>query len=361
MALSSYPHLQLNKFDKNVRLRTAFTVGLFACTFLVTDKCFSQSSNPVVARIEREDIRQQDLDESLASQIYSLEQQLFALRMAALDNLITTKTLETEAAHQQLTINELKNRWMSGPTYVDPAQVNDLYYKNRQAFALMNPDEAKEKIRLDLESQIKLKRYREKLEASRQKLQFEVFLPQPRLHIAPSLSDSAAVKGPANAKVVITEFSDFQCPYCKEAQANLNKILIRYQQQVRLEFRHLPLEIHPLAQASARAAYCAGRQNSFWAFHDALFEATELSDDKIKDFAHLLHLNEDQFGSCSASDESQRAIDRDIQEARRLGIDGTPTFLVNGRLVKGANLDELEKAILAELGSSPIKTSTSPK
>lgn len=355
MTLSSYPHTCLSVINYFCR---AFAITML--TFLVSGVSSGQNNNPVVARVEQQDIRQQDLDELLASQIYALEQQMFALRMAALNNLIITKILESEAARQNLTIDELKNKWMSGPVTVDPAQVDDLYYKNRQAFALMNPDEAREKIRLDLETQIKLKRYRNQLESLRKKLPVEVVMSQPRLRI--TSTSTSSIKGPEDARVVITEFSDFQCPYCKEVQPNLAQILQRYPKQVRLEFKHLPLEIHPLAQTFARAAYCAGKQNAFWAFHDASFATSELSRERITDLVRLLKLDEDSFGDCLTSQESQTAISRDVQEARRLGIEGTPTFLINGKLFQGAlSFDDFDKAILSEIGSSPVKTSTSPK
>ncbi len=82
----------------------------------------------------------------------------------------------------------------------------------------------------------------------------------------------AQVKGEKNAKVTIIEYSDFQCPFCQRSFTTMNQILSDYKGQVRLAYKHLPIQsIHPNAQIAAEAAECAGEQNKFWEYHDTLF------------------------------------------------------------------------------------------
>ena len=353
---SSTPH---NNKKKPILASQLFPIvsSIFVGLCAVTGN--AQSPQTVVAKVEDEVITQQEVDDTTSGQIYSLQQQLFALRKAALTNLITKKILQREAARQTLSVDDLKNRWMSGPVAADQRQVNELYLKNRAAFGLMSVDEAKEKLRLDLESQVRLKRYRDALTALRQNVRIDVLLEEPRLSVSKN-ANSTAVKGPANAKVVITEFSDFQCPYCKEVQSNIERVLKAYGDQVRLEFKSLPIEAHQFAFTAAQASYCAGKQGYFWQVHDALFAATEPSHSTIGEIVSDLKLNTEKFEKCLSSTESYAAVMNDVEEARRLGIEGTPTFIINGKPLRGAaSFEEFSDVIEHELTNAQIKSSTS--
>ena len=335
----------------------------FLVVFAYVLSCFStthgQSSQVIAAKVGEQTITQQEVDDSVSGQVHALQQQLFALRKAALNNLISKKLLEQEAARQRLSVDQLKDKWMSGRVVVDAGQVNDLYQKNLPAFGLISSDEAKEKLRLDLEAQTRLKRYRDELVSLRQKTRIDVLMEEPRLAVSRNLNPATAL-GPANAKVVITEFSDFQCPYCKEAQSTLRRVVKQYSSDVRLEFKNFPIETHPLALNAARAAYCAGTQGAFWAVHDALFAAKEPSKRTIREMVRELNLNAEQFDVCWSAKESLTAVTTDLDEGRRLGVEGTPTFIINGKLLRGAaSFEEFSEAIEHELKNAQIKSSTS--
>ncbi|MGH9961012.1 MAG: DsbA family protein, partial [Pyrinomonadaceae bacterium] len=161
------------------------------------------------------------------------------------------------------------------------------------------------------------------------------FLEEPTLAMN-SLSEFGPATGPKNAAVTIVEFSDFECPYCRNSQSTIKELLSQFPQDVRLVFRHLPLQMHAQAFPSAQAAYCAGEQDRFWQYHDALFALNQLSRDSLEKIATDIGLNMDRFNTCLASDASRAAVRKDVEEARRLGINSTPTFIVNGKLVRGA-------------------------
>jgi protein-disulfide isomerase len=359
---SSIPYQFSSRIAHNAISLSIF--GFLFLTVLFPQTLKAQGRETVVAKIGGQEITQSEVDETVSSQIYALEQQLFNLRNTALNNLIARKIIEREAAKEKLAVNQLKSKWMAGEVTIDQAQVNDLYQKNQAAFGLMNPEEAKEKLRLDIEAQTRLKRFREELSALREKTTVEILLEEPRLRVTKS-RDLTASKGPANAKVVITEFSDFQCRYCKEVQATLRKVLEEHSSDVRLDFRNLPLEGHPFALTAARSAYCGGKQGAFWKFHDALFEAEEPTSEKVLDIVRKLGLDVTAFKSCLESSETESAIGADLKEAHRLGLDGTPSFIINGKLLLGvASLDEFNNAILRELKkltSQDLGASTSRK
>ena len=312
----------------------------------------AQSEEKVVATVNGQSIIQRQVDEAAIGQISSLQQQIYAIRKTALDNLIIRRLLENEAQRRKLSVDELKRQIMSGPVEIATAQVEELYQQNASAFALMSPDEAKEKLRLDLEGQLRLRKYREALAQLRKTSQIEWRLEEPRLPSRNNANMNSA-KGPSNARVIVTEYSDFQCLYCKQAQETIRQVLRAYQDDVRLVFKHLPLEIHPLSFQAAQAAFCGGKQGVFWQYHDALFDSDTLSPEVFRSLAKVTGADPEQFQKCLASQESRVAVLDNLSEAQQLGISSTPTFLVNGKVIRGAvSFEEFKEVIERELKNS---------
>ncbi|MCX6746500.1 MAG: DsbA family protein [Candidatus Parcubacteria bacterium] len=154
--------------------------------------------------------------------------------------------------------------------------------------------------------------------------------------------------GPVQANVVIVEFSDFQCPYSKEAYPILKRIRSEYKDAVKIIYRDFPnFNIHPDALNSALAANCAFEQNKFEPYHDLLFENQDnLSLDNLKNLATEIGLEMTQFNQCLDSNKYLAKIQNDLQDGLKFGINGTPTFFINGSLVAGViPYDSLKSAI----------------
>ena len=320
---------------------------------------FGQAADAVLASVNGAEITLKQVDDSIGARIYPLQQQLYAIRKAALENLVTTKLLEAEAKARGVSIEELRRQLTLGEINVTRAQVEEAYAQNASFFASMSPDEARERLRLDLENQARMKYYRAGLEALRKKWSVKVSFAPPTF--VTELDDGISpAKGPTKAVVTIVEFSDFECPYCNEVQRTLKQVLENYGKAVRLVFKHLPLEGHRNSLPAARAAYCAAEQDRFWQFHDALFAARDLSPPAIEEIAANLGLGVEKFRTCLSSEHSRNAIVRDIETARLFRIDSTPSFIVNGKLLKGAlTFAEFQKIIERELGqrASQIQSS----
>lgn len=143
--------------------------------------------------------------------------------------------------------------------------------------------------------------------------------------------------GPADAKVTIVMFSDFQCPFCLKVMPSVREVMARYPTSVRLVYRHLPLTgLHPNAYGAAEASVCADRQQQFWPFLDALFDhQKQLGTELYTETAKQLHLDEAAYSSCLKSGEAKHTIDADVAAADEIGITGTPALLINGRLLAG--------------------------
>jgi protein-disulfide isomerase len=172
-------------------------------------------------------------------------------------------------------------------------------------------------------------------------------------------------RGPADAKVTVIEFSDYQCPFCKRAEPTVQALLQKYPTQVRLVYRHMPLDgLHPRARAAAIAAVCAEQQGKFWEYHDALFQNQQaLSDTDLDKYAADLGLDAGKFKTCRQDPATETRVNTDAAAARQAGLTGTPAFFVNGILISGARpIEDFTRWIdqeLAASGAPPAKTPAS--
>lgn len=319
---------------------------------------FAQTAQTVVATVDGHEITMQQVDETIAAAVLPLQQQLYAIRKVALENVITTRVLEREARAQGVSLDELRRRLTSSEINVTQAQVEEAYTQNAFFFAAMSTDEARERLRLDLETQARMKNYRAGLEELRKKWPVIVSLASPLT--ASELDDRLSpAKGAAKPAVTIVEFSDFECPFCRQVQDTLKQIVELYPNDVRLVFKHLPSAGHRNSLPAARAAYCASEQDRFWQFHDALFGSRNLSAENSNALATGLGLAREKFGECLGAERSRTFVVKDIETAKRYRVDSTPSFLINGKLVKGAlSLAEFQSLIERELSFTRKTSST---
>ena len=145
------------------------------------------------------------------------------------------------------------------------------------------------------------------------------------------------VMGPAEARITLVEFSDFQCPYCSRAMAQIYTTLKAYPNDVRLIFKQYPLvELHPAAAISAAAALAAHQQGKFWQMHDVMFaNRARLSRQSILGWAKDIGLDMLRFMADLDSDAIKKAVLRDQADGDKAGVEGTPTVFVNGQRYNG--------------------------
>lgn len=167
------------------------------------------------------------------------------------------------------------------------------------------------------------------------------------------VSASDPVLGNADAPVTIVEFSDFQCPYCRQfwvdTYPQLKKNYIDTG-KAKLVYRNFPLPFHPEAEPAALAGDCANDQGKFWQFHDIAFTQQQkkeptmttvtstisFSDNDIKQWAQQTGLDMQQFNSCFDSAQHKADVDADTAVGSQSGVSGTPSFFINGQLIIGA-------------------------
>ncbi len=160
-------------------------------------------------------------------------------------------------------------------------------------------------------------------------------------------------RGPANAPVMIVEFSDLQCPHCKEANPTVERLL-NENSNVRFVSQNFPLPSHNWAERAAEYADCVGRasNDAYWKFVDGVFAAQEQitadnADEKLKGIADTAGVNGSDISACAAKPDTQARVEASVQLGKELGVNSTPTLFVNGRPVgvAGNNYDALKQLV----------------
>ncbi len=168
-------------------------------------------------------------------------------------------------------------------------------------------------------------------------------------------------KGPENAKVTIVEYSDFQCPFCSKGYNTIEKqVLTAYGDKVKFYYKHYPLPFHPWAKKGAIAAECAKEQkpDAFWKLYSGLFENQgQITPDNVKEkatgFLEGTGVDMAKWNDCFDNQKSAAKVDAQMQEGSTVGVRGTPGFIVNGRLISGAQpFENFKNVIDDELTSS---------
>ncbi len=163
------------------------------------------------------------------------------------------------------------------------------------------------------------------------------------------------IKGNPEAAVTLVEYSDFQCPACASFHPVLVDLMNEFGDDIRFEYKHFPLPMHPLALPAARAVEAAGQQDAFYEFHDLIFENQKTWSNSpnpnalFVQYAESLGLDIEQFKRQMNSSLLKDRIDSDLQSGRDLGITGTPTFFLNGEKMTITTYDDFYQQIEAAI------------
>lgn len=306
----------------------------------------------VVATVQGQPIAAEELTAALQGELRRLEMQRYQVLKDKLDELIAERILSLEAAQRGVPMPQfLQEEIFAKVPPVSPEQVQAFYEANksriRQPF-----DKVSDHITTYLQQQGREQRRQALVKDLRARYPVTVALRAPRIEVA---TDGEPVLGAATAPVTIVEFSDFQCPYCRQVQGTLKRLLAEYEGKVKLVFRDFPLRnIHPQAQKAAEAAQCAAEQHKFWPYHDKLFTVTNLQIDDLKKYAQELELNMEQFTSCLDSSKYAAAVEEDVQAGQKAGVSATPTFFINGFPLSGAApYERFKEAVETALEQTP--------
>lgn len=334
-----------------MRLTITTARGIVAITFvLVLSPTLAAQPRQPIARIGGEAIYEEDLAPAIEGQLLHLKNQEYELKTKALDQLLSERVLEAEARDKGTTVQALMQQAERDlpPWHIKELEGYYLAQKDRfnQPFEAVSQEV--EKAYILAKRQQARKEY---IESLRRKAGVAILLKRPKPELA---IDPARVRGNPDAPITITEFVDFQCPYCRSVQPVLNQVMEKYKGKVRLGFRDFPLRsIHQQAQEAAEASRCAGEQGRFWQYNDLLFaNQTGLSSGAYREFASSAGLDGGRFQTCVGSGRFKPLIESDLQTAVASGVSATPSFLINDVLLSGwQSVAAFEKVIEAQLSA----------
>jgi protein-disulfide isomerase len=294
------------------------------------------ASHAPVASVNGRIITRDELDQRVRSQLQALEERIYQLRASALHALIGEVLIEQEARRRGITVNDLIAE-IAAKARVEAAEIAAAYERSRSQLVGLPEFEAMEQIRENLARRRRAEAYRSFVEDLRKRAEVQIFLePDARLTVAVD-PGADPIRGPADSPITIIEFADFECPHSRKAQGALQRLLGENPDKVRLVFKHFPLPSHPSAFLAARASLCAQEQGRFWEYHDALFSATPpFSRPDLQVLAERIGLERKRFADCLSSDRHSDRISEHVRSAQAAGVTGTPTFVVNGRIYRGA-------------------------
>lgn len=310
-----------------------------------------------VASIDGIPLTAAELDKHVSEALRRAEKEhserVHGIRREGLEQLVAERLMNLEAGARGITPEELFMQEVVAKVPVpDEAQVRELYETMIRPRYPVAFEDVADRIAAQLQQEARATRGRTFIESLSEKYKVALSLPAPPVERV-EVAATGPSKGPAKAPVTIVAFSDFECPFCSRANAPLEQVVKAYGDKVRVVFRQFPLSFHAKAQKAAEASLCAHDQGKFWDMHDRLFaEQDKLEVDQLKEHARGLGLDGALFDGCLDRGDKAAVVQADLSDGQRAGVEGTPAFFINGRLVSGAQpFEEFAKVIDAELAN----------
>jgi len=309
------------------------------------------SHDPIVARVGSHDFRLSELDQWLKDDWFSGAtadpSEGLELRREGVKGLIDDYLVERAAASAGLSFDAYLDREVARLGPVTDEEIDLFYARNKDR---IQPRESLEGLRPRLRVFLEQDRPAKVVAALREQSLVEIYLAPQRAEI----SEGGASRGPADAIVTLVEFSDYQCPYCRKAEATLDELARLYPAELRIVYRHFPLQNHPRALPAAEAAVCAQNQGKFWEYHRLVFlNQQALTAQDLDTYAEEVGLDLPSFASCLTQEATTLAVMRDAEAGKRAGATATPTFFINGIVLRGAReLEAFRQIIDAEIAHS---------
>ena len=305
----------------------------------------SDRHTQVVATVGTRPITLTEVEQTVALSLYQLEEQRTKLLRESTQHLIEEELLAAEAARVGVTVSDLIERAGESETVAKLAGFPGPIRLTGKSSPFPFVSEEMLRVRRALLVQL------------RRKAEIHVSLSQPELPVLDVSPDDDPWTGTAHAPDTIIEFSDFECPYCKNSVPVLKALLAKYPGKLKLVYRDFPGPNHHQALPAAVAAQCAAEQGRFWDYHDALFtRQAPTTRWNYSSLAKDLGLHQPPFDACLKDNRYRDEVLKDLQDGLKVGVTSTPTFFINGRPLIGArplaDYQEIIDRLLAPSASS---------
>jgi protein-disulfide isomerase len=329
------------------------------CTLIVFPIAFAaglaaqsdQKPNPstVIAEVNGSTVTLGELEQKRGDSLFHPRHQFYKDERKVLDDLIDERLLELQAKRENVTVDELLKRHVTSQIHDPTDQELQVVYELSQ---LDQPFAAVRGTMFTKIRELRINKARAAyIKTLRAEAKVSVTLPEPRAEFA--LDEHTPVRGPRNAPVMVVEFADYQCPYCRQLEPQLEQLKNELGDKMAIAYKDYPLQMHNFAPKMAEAARCAGEQGKYWEFHDFLFKdlkSFEIA--PMKEEARALNLDTAKFDKCVDADAETQLISQDSAQAQNLGVSATPTVFVNGRMLTGVKPDALRQVVQEELAAA---------
>lgn len=313
--------------------------------------CEEADPKKTVAEVYGQKLTEGELNRSLSVDLFQMQKNIYNLKKRKTDEWVEKILLEKEATRKKLTLEQLIEKEVRNKTKPVSQKDIDKFYEQNKERLPGTKEQLAERIKSFLENESRQTTYRNYVDRLKKGARVVYSLPKPE-HPRIELSlTPGPTRGKENAKVKIVEFSDFECPGCAGLVQKLDRVLKKYGGKVSLTFKAYPLSFHKKAVLAHQASLCAHDQGKFWPYHDTLFKnqkALERTD--LEGYAEKLKFDMTKFRQCLDSGEKIAKVQKEISEGDQAGVNATPTFFVNGKIVVGdVPQDQIEELINEEL------------
>ena len=294
-----------------------------------------KASDALLGQVGDTQITQKDLDAATKKEIDAINnqwaQKKLHLLWAGFEDAVNDRLIAQKAQKEGLSPELLVKRDIVDKVKAPSDAELSAFYKENAHVIQVDFETAKPHIQREMMKQRRSELEMAFLTGLRAQNPVKYELPVPELPRQTMPKAPAPFTGPKDAKVVLVEFGDFECPYCSQAHRVVKELRQLYPNQLRVEYRHFPLEQHVRAKPAAIASECANQQGMFWEYHDYLYENPRaLQDSDLVNYAQKAKLNMSTFKTCLTSNRAAKAVRRDTEIAQKLGVDGTPSIYING-------------------------------
>ena len=313
-------------------------IGLGVLGTMMSNKAGGGGDDATVAEFNGRGIKASEAFANIKTRLFDLEDELYRTKEQAINDMLEQRILDAEAKKANMPVNALVEKETGGGVQAAVTDADVDAFLASKGLSLKDPRIRKEDVKQFLAYRKQFEKRQEFVARLKKTANLKVYLKEPSSPKLTASTEGYPSWGNVKAPVTIIEFSDFQCPFCSRAIPTLDKIKQVYgPDKVRLVFRDMPLPSHPKALPASIAAHCANEQGKFWEFHNKLFEnQTKLDDTDIKSYAKALAMDEKRFAECFDGKKHTDVIEKSRKEAESLGIQATPSFVINGTLLQGA-------------------------
>ena len=344
-----------------MKMRTTGILVVLAAAVVVWGGCQNQgqeaktgpaggeAGQEVMATVDGVAISAEELEEAAKGQLQKIQAQIYQVKKRTLDGLIEGKLLEKAAKEKGVSVEAYVAENVDAKVSPPTDEEIQAFYDSQKGRIRAPLEQMKGKISAHLMQTQKTAKRREMIALLKKSSDVKVMLEPPRTEV--SLDGVAYTSGEKEAKVVLVEFSDYECPYSKRTQPTVRKVLEEYKGEILYAFFDYPLPFHKKAMKAHEAARCAGEQGKYAEYSAKVFDNQQnLGVEGLKQYAKDLGLDTDAFDSCLDTGKTAESVKQSVQKGSGVGVSGTPAFFINGIMISGAQpFETFQEIVESEL------------